>query len=84
MTAAMASCWRARSTSACSFSFRFSASLLRAASTAVPSNAVRGAAYDMPAERIEDNAVEAVYDAAGRAVARERDGGSGVHRRRRD
>jgi pyruvate dehydrogenase E1 component alpha subunit len=28
----------------------------------------------MPAERIEDNAVEAVYDAAGRAVARARAG----------
>ena len=49
-------------------------SVPRAASTAVPSNAVRAAAYDMPAERIEDNAVEAVYDAAGRAVARARAG----------
>jgi pyruvate dehydrogenase E1 component alpha subunit len=49
-------------------------SVPRAASTAVASNAVRGAAYDMPAERIEDNAVEAVYDAAGRAVARARAG----------
>jgi TPP-dependent pyruvate/acetoin dehydrogenase alpha subunit len=49
-------------------------SVPRAASTSVSSNAVRGAAYDMPAERIEDNAVEAVYDAAGRAVARARAG----------
>ena len=49
-------------------------SVPRAASTSVASNAVRGAAYDMPAERIEDNAVEAVYDAAGRAVARARAG----------
>jgi pyruvate dehydrogenase E1 component alpha subunit len=49
-------------------------SVPRAASTAVASNAVRGAAYGMPAERIEDNAVEAVYDAAGRAVARARAG----------
>ena len=49
-------------------------SVPRSASTAVPSNAVRGAAYDMPAERVEDNAVEAVYEAAGRAVARARAG----------
>ena len=49
-------------------------SVPRAASTSVASNAVRGAAYGMPAERIEDNAVEAVYDAAGRAVARARAG----------
>ena len=49
-------------------------SVPRAASTSVASNAVRGAAYDIPAERIEDNAVEAVYDAAGRAVARARAG----------
>ena len=49
-------------------------SVPRDASTAVPSNASRGAAYDMPAERIEDNDVEAVYEAAGRAVARARAG----------
>ncbi|HEX6919858.1 MAG TPA: thiamine pyrophosphate-dependent dehydrogenase E1 component subunit alpha [Actinomycetes bacterium] len=49
-------------------------SVPRSASTSVPSNAIRGSAYDMPAERIEDNAVEAVYEAAGRAVARARAG----------
>jgi len=49
-------------------------SVPRSASTSVPSNALRGAAYDMPAERVEDNAVEAVYAAAGRAVARARAG----------
>jgi acetoin:2,6-dichlorophenolindophenol oxidoreductase subunit alpha len=49
-------------------------SVPRAASTAVPSNADRAAAYDMPGERIEDNAVEAVHEAAGRAVARARAG----------
>src|SRR5512139_4306214 len=49
-------------------------SVPRSASTSVPSNAVRGSAHDMPAERIEDNAVEAVYEAAGRAVARARAG----------
>jgi TPP-dependent pyruvate/acetoin dehydrogenase alpha subunit len=49
-------------------------SVPRSASTSVPSNAVRGSAYDMPAERVEDNAVEAVYEAAGRAVARARAG----------
>jgi pyruvate dehydrogenase E1 component alpha subunit len=41
----------------------------RSASTSVPSNAARAAAYDMPGERIEDNAVEAVHAAAGRAGA---------------
>jgi pyruvate dehydrogenase E1 component alpha subunit len=49
-------------------------SVPRAASTSVPSNAVRAAGYDLPGERIEDNAVEAVYAAAGRAVARARAG----------
>ena len=49
-------------------------SVPRSASTCVPSNAVRAASYDMPGERIEDNAVEAVYAAAGRAVARARAG----------
>lgn len=49
-------------------------SVPRSASTAVPSNALRGAAYGIPAERIEDNDVEAVYAAAGRAVARARAG----------
>jgi acetoin:2,6-dichlorophenolindophenol oxidoreductase subunit alpha len=49
-------------------------SVPRSASTAVPSNAARGAAYGMPAERIEDNDVEAVYRAAGRAVDRARSG----------
>lgn len=42
--------------------------------TSVISNAVRAAAHGMPGERIEDNAVEAVYEAAGRAVARARAG----------
>lgn len=49
-------------------------SVPRSASTSVPSNAVRAAAYGIPGERIEDNAVEAVYEAAGRAVARARAG----------
>jgi len=50
-------------------------SVPRSASTCVPSNATRAEAYGMPAVRIEDNAVEAIYDAAGRAVARAREGG---------
>lgn len=50
-------------------------SVPRSASTAIPSNAERGAAYGMPGERVEDNAVEAVYAAAGRAVERARSGG---------
>jgi TPP-dependent pyruvate/acetoin dehydrogenase alpha subunit len=49
-------------------------SVSRSASTAVPSNAARGAAYGMPAERIEDNDVEAIYRAAWRAVDRARSG----------
>jgi pyruvate dehydrogenase E1 component alpha subunit len=49
-------------------------SVPRSASTAVASNAARGAAYDMPAVRVEDNDVEAVFEAAGRAVGRARAG----------
>ncbi len=50
-------------------------SVPRSASTSVPSNADRGAAYGIPGARVEDNAVEAVYAAAGEAVARARAGG---------
>ncbi|MGH3322465.1 MAG: thiamine pyrophosphate-dependent dehydrogenase E1 component subunit alpha [Streptosporangiaceae bacterium] len=49
-------------------------SVPRSASTSIPSNADRGAAYGMPGERVEDNAVEGVYAAAGRAVERARSG----------
>ena len=49
-------------------------SVPRSASTCVTSNAARAAGYDMPGERVEDNSVEAVYEAAGRAVARARGG----------
>ena len=49
-------------------------SVPRDASTAIPSNADRAAAYGMPGERIEDNDVDAVWEAAGRAVARARGG----------
>ncbi len=48
-------------------------SVPRSASTAVPSNAARGAAYGIPAERI-DNDADAIYRAAKRAVARARAG----------
>jgi TPP-dependent pyruvate/acetoin dehydrogenase alpha subunit len=44
-------------------------------STAVASNAVRAAAYGIPGERIEGNDVEAISDAAERAVTRARNGG---------
>jgi pyruvate dehydrogenase E1 component alpha subunit len=37
-------------------------------------NADRAAGYGMPGERVEDNSVEAVYEAAGRAVERARAG----------
>ncbi|EWT03172.1 acetoin:2,6-dichlorophenolindophenol oxidoreductase subunit alpha [Intrasporangium oryzae NRRL B-24470] len=49
-------------------------SVPRDVATAIPSNADRAAAYGIPGERIEDNDVEAVYDAAQRAVARARAG----------
>jgi len=39
-----------------------------------PSNADRAAGYGMPGERVEDNDVDAVWEAAGRAVARARAG----------
>jgi pyruvate dehydrogenase E1 component alpha subunit len=43
-------------------------------STAVPSNAARAVGYGMPAKRIANNDVEAVYVAAGEAIARARAG----------
>jgi len=49
-------------------------SVSRKASTAISSNADRAAAYGIPGQRIEDNDVEAVYTAAGNAVARARAG----------
>jgi pyruvate dehydrogenase E1 component alpha subunit len=49
-------------------------SVPREGSTAVRSNAARAAAYGMPGERVEDNDVEAVYEAAKKAVARARAG----------
>ena len=49
-------------------------SVPRSASTAIDSNADRAAAYGIPGERVEDNDVEVVYDAARRAVARARAG----------
>jgi len=49
-------------------------SVPKTASTAVSSNADRAAAYAMPGERVEDNDVEGVYTAVGRAVARARAG----------
>jgi acetoin:2,6-dichlorophenolindophenol oxidoreductase subunit alpha len=44
-------------------------------SSSVASNAVRAAAYGIPGERIEGNDVEAISDAAERAVTRARNGG---------
>ncbi|PFG39075.1 pyruvate dehydrogenase E1 component alpha subunit [Georgenia soli] len=49
-------------------------SVPRTASTSVPSNAVRAAAYGIPGERVEHNDVDAVYAAAERAVGRARAG----------
>ncbi len=49
-------------------------SVPRAASTAVPSNADRAAAYGMPGIRVEDNSVEGVWQAVGDAVRRARAG----------
>ena len=49
-------------------------SVPRDVSTAIASNADRAAAYGMPGQRIDDNDVEAIYTAAGDAVARARAG----------
>lgn len=49
-------------------------SVPRSASTAVASNADRAAGYGIPGVRVEDNDVEAVYQAAQEAVARARAG----------
>ncbi len=49
-------------------------SVPRDVSTAIASNADRAAAYGMPGQRIEDNDVDAIYTAAGDAVARARAG----------
>jgi pyruvate dehydrogenase E1 component alpha subunit len=49
-------------------------SVPRDAATAVASNADRAAACGIPGERVEDNDVEAVHDAARRMVARARAG----------
>jgi TPP-dependent pyruvate/acetoin dehydrogenase alpha subunit len=49
-------------------------SVPRSHSTSVASNAERAAAYGMPGVRVEDNSVEAIYAAAGQAVARARSG----------
>ena len=50
-------------------------SVPRSQSTSVPSNAVRAAAYGIPGVRVEDNAVESVYEEAGKAFERARNGG---------
>ncbi len=49
-------------------------SVPRSASTPVDSNADRAVAYGIPGLRVEDNHVDAVYEAAGDAVARARAG----------
>ena len=49
-------------------------SVPRDASTCIPSNADRAAAYGMPGQRITGNDVDAIYTAAGDAVARARAG----------
>lgn len=49
-------------------------SVSKAQSTAVPSNHVRAAAYGIPGERVEGNDPLAIFAAAGRAIARARNG----------
>jgi len=49
-------------------------SVPRVSSTAIPNNADRAVAYGIPGERVEDNDVEGVFAAAGRAVERARKG----------
>jgi len=50
-------------------------SVPRSHSTSVASNADRAAAYGIPGVRVEDNSVEAIFDAAGEAIERARSGG---------
>jgi len=50
-------------------------SVPRSASTSVPSNADRAAAYGIPGILVEDNAVEGVWSAAKDAIGRARSGG---------
>lgn len=49
-------------------------SVPRDASTSIPSNATRAAAYGMPGERVENNSIEDIYEAAGTAIERARSG----------
>lgn len=49
-------------------------SVPRAQSTAITSNAERGAAYGMPGVRVEANSVEGVYEVVGEAIDRARAG----------
>jgi len=49
-------------------------SVPRAASTSVPTNAARAAAYGIPGERVEGNDPDLIAEAAARAVARARAG----------
>jgi len=53
---------------------KYGISVGKSVSTAVPSNAVRGAAYGMPGVHVERNDALDVYAAAGEAVARARRG----------
>ena len=50
-------------------------SVPRSQSTSLASYADRAAAYGMPGVRVESNSVEAIYEAAGEAIARARSGG---------
>lgn len=50
-------------------------SVSKAQSTCIESNADRAVAYGMPGVLVKDNAVEAVYAAAGEAIERARSGG---------
>lgn len=50
-------------------------SVAKAASTSIASNADRAVAYGMPGILVKDNAVDAIYAAAGEAIDRARNGG---------
>ncbi|MCV7223507.1 thiamine pyrophosphate-dependent dehydrogenase E1 component subunit alpha [Mycolicibacterium elephantis] len=50
-------------------------SVAKKQSTAIASNADRAVAYGMPGVLVKDNDVEAIYDAAGEAITRARNGG---------
>ena len=70
----MAALWQLPAVFVCENNL-YAASTPVATAFRVPEVAARGAAYGIPAETVDGNDVLAVHEAAGRAIARARDGG---------